>query len=146
MEQESSNAVPVKPTLEEIEKRIKEEDAKRKDFDKEYTLLLAERDRLRRAKAIQGFFDRVLACLGLCRKSERDSILIRLTKLEEERKNEKTHHAAELKRLRMNMSSIEQQREGLKDIAANWKEIQARWEDYEKFVGPEQLAKLKKGK
>ena len=44
------------------------------------------------------------------------------------------------------MASIEQQREGLKDIAANWKEIQARWESYEEWVGAEKLAELVKSK
>lgn len=146
MEQEEKNNIPPKPTLEELEKRIKEEDTKRKNLDKEYNQLVAERDKLKREKTIQGCFDRILGWLGLCRKEEMKILQTKLAKLEEERKNEKTHHAAELKRLRMNMASIEQQREGLKDIAANWKEIQARWENYEEWVGPEKLAELVKNK
>lgn len=146
MEQENKNNISPKPTLEDLEKRIKEENAKIKNLNKEYNQLLTERDKLKRQKSIQGWFDRMLGWIGLCRKTELTVLQKRLSKLKEERKNEKIHHASELKRLRMNMTSIEQQREGLKDIAANWKEIHARWEDYEKFVGPEQLAKLKKGK
>jgi len=146
MEQENNSNILSQPTLEELEKKIKEEDKKRKSFDKEYNQLLAERDKLKRQKSIKGWIDRLLGLCGLCRKAELANLQSKLSKLEEERKNEKTHHASELKRLRMNMASIEQQREGLKDIAANWKEIQARWESYEEWVGAEKLAELVKSK
>ena len=146
MEQENKNNISPKPTLEDLEKRIKEESAKRKNFNKEYSQLLAERDKLKRQKSIQGWVDRILGWIGLCRKAELTVLQKRLSKLEEERKNEKIHHASELKRLRMNMTSIEQQREGLKDIAANWKEIHERWDSYEEWVGPKLLAELVKNK
>lgn len=146
MEQENKNNISPKPTLEDLEKRIKEENAKRKNFNKEYSQLLAERDKLKRQKSIQGWVDRILGWIGLCRKAELTVLQKRLSKLEEERKNEKIHHASELKRLRMNMTSIEQQREGLKDIAANWKEIHERWDSYEEWVGPKLLAELVKNK
>lgn len=146
MEQENKNNISAKPTLEDLEKRIKEENAKRKNFNKEYSQLLAERDKLKRQKSIQGWVDRILGWIGLCRKAELTVLQKRLSKLEEERKNEKIHHASELKRLRMNMTSIEQQREGLKDIAANWKEIHERWDSYEEWVGPKLLAELVKNK
>ena len=146
MEQENKNNISPKPTLEDLEKRIKEENAKRKNFNKEYSQLLAERDKLKRQKSIQGWVDRILGWIGLCRKAELTALQKRLSKLEEERKNEKIHHASELKRLRMNMTSIEQQREGLKDIAANWKEIHERWDSYEEWVGPKLLAELVKNK
>ncbi len=146
MEQESSSVMLVKPTLEELEERIKEKNKKRKNLDKEYAQLLTERDRLKRDKTIRGLFDRILGYFRLCRKTEMEILKTKLAKLEEEYKNEKTHHAAELKRLRMNMSSIEQQREGLKDISANWKEIQTRWKDYETHIGPDKLSLIIKGK
>ena len=146
MEQENKNNISPKPTLEDLEKRIKEENTKRKNLNKEYNQLLAERDKLKRQKSIQGWFDRMLGWIGLCRKTELTTLRDRLSKLEEERKNEKIHHASELKRLRMNMTSIEQQREGLKDIAANWKEIHERWDSYEEWVGPKLLAELVKNK
>lgn len=146
MEQENKNNISPKPTLEDLEKRIKEENAKRKNFNKEYSQLLAERDKLKRQKSIQGWVDKILGWIGLCRKAELTVLQKRLSKLEEERKNEKIHHASELKRLRMNMTSIEQQREGLKDIAANWKEIHERWDSYEEWVGPKLLAELVKNK
>lgn len=146
MEQNNSAEVLAKPTLEELEERIKEEEKKRKILDKEYVQLLTERDRLKRDKTIRGLFNRMLGCFGLCRKSEIEYLKMKFAKLEEEYKNEKTHHAAELKRLRMNMSSIEQQREGLKDISENWKEIQARWKDYETHIGPDKLSLIIKGK
>lgn len=146
MEQENKNNISPKPTLEDLEKRIKEENTKRKNLNKEYNQLLAERDKLKRQKSIQGWVDRMLGWIGLCRKAELTVLQKRLSKLEEERKNEKIHHASELKRLRMNMTSIEQQREGLKDIAANWKEIHERWDSYEEWVGPKLLAELVKNK
>ena len=92
------------------------------------------------------FWAKIFSHFGLCPVSEAERLKKTIAKLEERNKELVARHTAEMKRLRMNMAAIEQQREGIKEMEANWKEIRARWEDYEKFVGPEQLAKLKKNK
>ena len=48
MKQENNSNILSQPTLEELEKKIEEEDKKRKSFDKEYNQHLAERDKLKR--------------------------------------------------------------------------------------------------
>ena len=120
----------IQPTLEELEKRIQEEEKRRKEFDKEYNRLIAERDKLKRSISIRSLYARMLATIGLCRKSERDKLLARVKQLEKERDSESALCVTEMKRLRMNMAAVAQQKEDMKELAENWKQIKAKYEEY----------------
>ena len=125
----TTNEAP-RPTLEELEKRIEEEEKKRKDFDKRYNLLIAERDKLKRSKSLLSFYDRLLAMAGLCRKSESDKLFERVKTLEKEKDSESALRVTEMKRLKMNMASVAQQQQDIKEMAENWKQIKAKYEEY----------------
>ena len=120
----------IHPTLEELEKRILEEEKRRKEFDKEYNRLIAERDKLKRSISIRSLYARMLATIGLCRKSERDKLLARVKQLEKERDSESALRVTEMKRLKMNMAAVAQQKEDMKELAENWKQIKAKYEEY----------------
>ena len=117
-------------TLEELEKRIEEEEKKRRDFDKRYNQLIAERNKLKRSKSLLSFYDRILAMAGLCRKSERDKLLARAETLEKEKDSESALRVTEMKRLKMNMAAVAQQQQDIREMAENWKQIKAKYEEY----------------
>ena len=129
---EDSNTANDAPrlTLEELEKRIEEEEMIRKNIDKEYNRLIAERNKLKRKETMLSLYDRLLGMVGLCRKSERDKLFERVKTLEKEKDSESALRVTEMKRLKMNMASVAQQQQDIKEMAENWKQIKAKYEEY----------------
>ena len=129
---EDSNTANDAPrlTLEELEKRIEEEERIRKNIDKEYNRLIAERNKLKRKETMLSLYDRLLGMVGLCRKSERDKLFERVKTLEKEKDSESALRVTEMKRLKMNMASVAQQQQDIKEMAENWKQIKAKYEEY----------------
>ncbi len=144
MEEKQAAAEVTHPTLEELEKKIKEEEKKRKDFDKEYNRLISERDKLKRSKSLDSLLDRILALAGLCRKSERDKLYARVEALEKEKDSEAAKRVTEMKRLRMNLASVAQQQEDIKEMAENWKQIKAKYEEYQELERQGNVTRPKK--
>jgi len=139
-----SSAEVARPTLEELEKRIKEEEKKRKDFDKEYNRLLSERNKLRRSQSLLSLLDRLLALAGLCRKAGRDSLRARVETLEKEKDSESALRVTEMKRLRMNLAAVAQQQEDVREMAENWKQIKAKYEEYQELERQGNVTRPKK--